>query len=82
MKVYAYTWCEIANENGGHTILKYSRNNSLDLEVLVSILRACHPLFPITHPTTPKNYLLDSQVSASKNTNQTVTSQVFHMFKN
>jgi len=38
--------------------------NGLNLEVFVTILGTCHPLFPITHAATTKNNLLDSKISA------------------
>lgn len=32
----------------------------LDFEILVPILGACHPFFPIAHSTSPKHNLLDA----------------------
>ena len=52
-------------ESTMHEMKSAATSPSLNLEVFVTILRACHPLFPITHAATTKNNLLDSKISAA-----------------
>jgi len=52
-------------ESTMHEMKSAATSPSLNLEIFVTILRACHPLFPITHAATTKNNLLDSKISAA-----------------